>query len=165
VVRHTSFSASILQAGLLLPDGRTVELFDVHPRRPLYRNVGPVPVALDTRDRDEDVAVVAAAVASLEDPQSALVVGDLNGTWTEPGLEPLRRLLTDAHEVAGTGPGFTWRPHLVETLGIGVLRIDHVLTGGSLRPIGTTLDCEATGDHCRLLVRLAAPLTAAPSSS
>ncbi len=164
VVRHTTFQASILQAGLLLPDGTTVELFDVHPRRPQYRNVGPVPVALDTRDRDEDVAEVAEAVSSLDDPLSALVVGDLNGTWTEPGREPLRQLTVDAHEVAGTGPGFTWRPHLVEALGIGVLRIDHVLTGGSLRPLDTSLDCQATGDHCRLLVRLVFEEHAEPSS-
>ena len=71
--------------------------------------------------------------------------GDLNGTWTEPGLEPLRRLTEDAHEVAGTGPGFTWRPDPLEFLPFGILRIDHVLTGGWLRPLDTSLDCPATG--------------------
>jgi endonuclease/exonuclease/phosphatase (EEP) superfamily protein YafD len=130
-------------------------VFDVHPRRPLYRDVGPIPVALDTHDRDEDVAVVAEEVASLADPHSALVVGDLNGVWTEPGLGPLRGLTEDAHEVAGTGPGFTWRPGSLEFLGFSVLRIDHVLTGGWLRATDTSLDCKAVGDHCRLLVHLA----------
>jgi endonuclease/exonuclease/phosphatase (EEP) superfamily protein YafD len=156
VVRDDDFTASILHAGLLLRDGRTVELFDVHARRPLYRTVGPIPIALDTKDRDEDVAVVAAALAGLDDPGSALVAGDLNGAWTEPGLAPLRGLAQDAHELVGIGPGFTWRPGPLEALGIGVLRIDHVLTGGWLRPLDTSLDCPAAGDHCRLVVHLAA---------
>ncbi len=155
VVRDTTFSSSILQAGLLLRDGRTVELFDVHPRRPDYRNAGPVPIALDTHVRDADVREIASALAGLDDPRSALVMGDLNGVWTEPGLEPLRELTQDAHEVAGIGPGFTWRPDGLEFLGVGVLRIDHVLTGGWLRPVDTSLDCRTVGDHCRLLVRLA----------
>jgi vancomycin resistance protein VanJ len=155
VVRDDDFTASVLHAGLLVRDGRTVELFDVHARRPLYRDIGPIPVALDTKDRDEDVAVIAAALVGLDDPQSALVMGDLNGTWTEPGLAPLRGLTQDAHELVGVGPGFTWRPGPLEALGIGVLRIDHVLTGGWLRPVDSSLDCAATGDHCRLLVTLA----------
>src|SRR3954469_18259988 len=122
VVRSDDAGPRILRAGLLLPDGRTVEMFDVHPRRPLYRNVGPVPIALDTRDRDDDVEAVATAVASLKDPNAALVVGDLNGNWTEPRLGPLRKLTADAHEEAGSGPGFTWRPDPLEFLGFGVLR-------------------------------------------
>ena len=164
VVRDDAFTASILHAGLLLRDGRMVEVFDVHPRRPLYRTVGPVPVAVDTRDRDEDVAQVAAAIAALDDPRSALVVGDLNGVWTEPGLEPLRRQAVDVHEVAGLGPGFTWRPDWLEFLGVGVLRIDHVLTGGWLRPIAASLDCPANGDHCRLLVDLGVEAGTPPAS-
>lgn len=144
----------ILHAGLLLPDGRTVELLDVHPTRPLYRNVGPIAFALNTRARDADVAAVRAAVDALEDPAAALVVGDLNGTSQEPGLESLRRGLIDAHEAVGIGPGFTWRPDALEPLGFGVLRIDHVLTGSMLRPVRTAVDCSAVGDHCRLLVTL-----------
>ena len=155
VTTDDDFTASVLHARLLLRDGRTIELFDVHPRRPLYRNVGPIPIALNTKDRDDDVKVVAAAVAALKEPASALVMGDLNGVWTEPGLSPLRSLVQDAHEIAGFGPGFTWRPDEFESLGVGVLRIDHVLTGGWLRPLATQLNCKAVGDHCRLLVDLA----------
>jgi endonuclease/exonuclease/phosphatase (EEP) superfamily protein YafD len=146
----------MLQAGLLLPDGRTAEVLDVHPRRPLYRTVGPLPVALNARARDEDVAAIREAVDTLDDPASALVVGDLNGTSQEPGLASLRQGLVDAHEAAGVGPGFTWRPDAVEMLGIGVLRIDHVLSGAWLRPVDTHVDCSVVGDHCRLLVSLEA---------
>jgi endonuclease/exonuclease/phosphatase (EEP) superfamily protein YafD len=164
LIKRDSPFPTILQAGLLLRDGRTVELLDVHARRPLYRTVGPVPIALDTVDRDHDIRVIADAVAALQDPRSALVAGDLNGTWTEPGLEPLRALVADAHEVAGTGLGFTWRPERLEFMGVGTLRIDHVLTGALLRPVDTSLDCSVTGDHCRFLVRLAVePATKPPS--
>jgi endonuclease/exonuclease/phosphatase (EEP) superfamily protein YafD len=147
-------SARMLQAGLVLPGGRTVELLDVHPRRPLYRTLGPLPVALNTRARDEDVAAIRETLDALDDPASALVAGDLNGTSQEPGLASLRQGLVDAHEAVGIGPGFTWRPDAVEPLGIGVLRIDHVLTGSWLTPLATDVDCSAVGDHCRLVVRL-----------
>ena len=155
VVSDTDAGPTIQRAGLLLPDGRTVEVFNVHPRRPLYRTIGPIPVALDTRDRDEDILALEAALATLSSTDPPLVIGDLNGTSSEPGLDPLQVSLADAHEDVGTGPGFTWRPELLETRGIGVLRIDHVMTGGWLRPITSDVDCEATGDHCRLLVTLA----------
>jgi vancomycin resistance protein VanJ len=152
--RDGGTTGRILPAGLLLPDGRTAELLNVHPRRPLYRTVGPLPVALNTRARDEDVAAIREAVDALDDPTSALVVGDLNGTSQEPGLASLRQGLVDAHEAAGIGPGFTWRPDGVEALGIGVLRIDHVLSGAWLRPADTEVDCSVVGDHCRLVVGL-----------
>jgi endonuclease/exonuclease/phosphatase (EEP) superfamily protein YafD len=154
VSRDQAPAVPILRAGLLLPDGRTAEVLDVHPTRPLYRTIGPIPVALNTKDRDEDVLEVRAAVDALEDPATALVVGDLNGTWSEPGLAPLHEGLTNAHEAAGTGPGFTWRLDQLEAFGFGVLRIDHVLTGAWLRPVATDVNCEAVGDHCRLLVTL-----------
>jgi len=155
VVSDAGPRPTIQQAGLLLPDGRTVELFNVHPRRPLYRTIGPIPIALDTRDRDEDLLAIEAALGTLSGTGPALVIGDLNATSSEPGMDPLEVSYADAHENAGTGPGFTWRPEAAEALGIGVLRIDHVMTGGWLRPIDTSTDCEATGDHCRLLVTLA----------
>lgn len=141
-------------AGWILPGGRTVEVLNVHPRRPLYRTVGPVPVALNTKDRDEDILAIRATIDSIGSTDRTLVVGDLNGSSTEPGLAPLRDVLSDAHESAGRGPGFTWRPEALEPFGFGVLRIDHVLSGSWLRPVETSVDCEATGDHCRLLVTL-----------
>jgi endonuclease/exonuclease/phosphatase (EEP) superfamily protein YafD len=152
--RDGGTTGRILPAGLLLPDGRTVELLDVHPRRPLYRTVGPLPVSLNTHARDDDVAAIRESLDALDDPASALVVGDLNGTSQEPGLASLRQGLVDAHEAAGIGPGFTWRPDGVEPLGVGVLRIDHVLSGAWLRPVETRVDCSVVGDHCRLLVSL-----------
>jgi vancomycin resistance protein VanJ len=154
VHRDGSTPGRILRAGVRLPDGRTIEVLDVHPHRPLYRSIGPIPVSLNARDRDQGVAAIRAAVDALDDPAAALVIGDLNGTSSEPGLETLDRGLTDAHEAAGTGPGFTWRPDALEPLGVAVLRIDHVMSGAWLRPVATSIDCSAIGDHCRLTVTL-----------
>ena len=86
-------------------------------------------MSLDARSRDLDVAEIADLVAGLDPPEAALVAGDLNGTSSEPGLDVLRPHLVDAHEAVGSGPGFTWRPAQLEGLDIGVIRIDHVLTG------------------------------------
>jgi endonuclease/exonuclease/phosphatase (EEP) superfamily protein YafD len=154
LVRATDAGSRTLGAGLLLADGRTIEILNVHPPRPLYDLWGPLPVSLDTRARDEGVARIAALVAALDDPDAALVVGDLNGTSSEVGLRVLQPGLANAHEVTGTGPGFTWRPDQLETLDTGVLRIDHVLAGAWLTPVASDVDCTQAGDHCRLTVML-----------
>ena len=143
----------ILRAGLLLDDGRTVEVLDVHPYPPGLSLVWRLPVGLDARRRDEDLSVIAAIAGAAPLP-GALVAGDLNTAPTEPGFAVLANLLTDAHAAVGTGPGFTWRPSSLEGLGVGALRIDHVMTGLWLTPVATSVDCSLPGDHCRLLVTL-----------
>jgi endonuclease/exonuclease/phosphatase (EEP) superfamily protein YafD len=143
----------ILRAGLLLDDGRTIAVMDVHPYPPGVALAGRLPVGLDTRRRDEDLSVIAAR-ADAAPLAAALVIGDLNATPTEAGFGIPDRWLTDAHEAVGSGPGFTWRPGALEGLGVGLLRIDHVLTGPWLTPLATSVDCSLPGDHCRLLVTL-----------
>jgi endonuclease/exonuclease/phosphatase (EEP) superfamily protein YafD len=149
----------ILRAGLLLADGRAIQVMNVHPYPPGIRLVSRLPVGLDTRRRDEDLGVIGARAASTDAGPAALLVGDLNAAPTESGYVELWDGLTDAHEAVGTGPGFTWRPSLLEDLGLGLLRIDHVMTGSWLTPVATSVDCSLPGDHCRLLVtlRLAPP--------
>ena len=88
------------------------------------------------------------------DPASSVVVGDFNAATTEPGFRAFDGLL-DAHAEAGVGPGFTWRPSSLEGLGLGFLRIDHVLTGAALRPTADRRGLpRLAGDHCRLYVTL-----------
>ncbi len=143
----------ILRAGLQLPDGRTIEVLNVHPYPPGISLVRRFPVGLDTRRLDEDLAMVASRADGV--PVGAvLVVGDLNTTPTEPGFAALTQGLTDAHASVGTGPGFTWRPSSLEGLGVGFLRLDHVLAGSMLTPVAAVTDCSIPGDHCRLLVTL-----------
>ena len=153
IVRGSEREPLILRAGLLLDDGRTIEVLDVHPYPPGVSTVWRLPIGLDTRRRDEDLSVIAARADAAPLP-AALVAGDLNTAPTEAGIAVLTRGLTDAHEAVGTGPGFTWRPSSLEGLGVGLLRIDHVLTGSWLTPVATSMDCSLPGDHCRLLVTL-----------
>jgi endonuclease/exonuclease/phosphatase (EEP) superfamily protein YafD len=159
VVGTSSTDPPILRAGLLLADGRSIAVLDVHPIAPVFSVLGGIPVGLDTRRRDAELTAIRGAVAALPDPGAALVLGDLNTTPFEPGFgtltggDPLSAL-TDAHEAAGTGPGFTWRPTPLERFGIGLLRIDHVLTGARLHATAVREDCSLAGDHCRLLVTL-----------
>lgn len=152
LVRGRESAPPVLRAGWLLDNGTIVDVLDVHPRPPDVDWLGPFPVGLDTRARDTALGAIADRVAAVQDPGLALVVGDLNATQGEPGLAPLVSMLRDAHAAAGTGPGFTWRPRLLEGLGIGVIRIDHVLAGSRLQPAATAVDCSLPGDHCRLVV-------------
>ncbi len=146
----------VLHAGMLTPDGRRVDVLDVHPFPPSITRLGGLPAGLDTRRRDADLAAIRSMIDGLADPSSALVVGDLNTSPFEAGYGTLvGRGLVDAHEAAGTGPGFTWRPSSLEGLGAGFLRIDHVISGAALRPISTSVDCSIAGDHCRLFATLA----------
>ena len=157
VVGSYSVGPPVLRAGLLLPDGRSVQVLDAHPIAPEVTHLGGVPVGLDTRQRDTELRAIRDTVAAMPDPGAALVLGDLNLTPFEPGYGILTAgspgpTLTDAHEAVGTGTGFTWRPTSLEGLKIGLLRIDHVLSGAWLRPIAVREDCALPGDHCRLLV-------------
>ena len=153
IVRGSEREPLILRAGMLLEDGRTIEVLDVHPYPPGMSVVWRLPTGLDTRRRDEDLSVIAARADGAPLP-AALVVGDLNTAPAEAGFATLTHGLKDAHETVGTGPGFTWRPSSLEGLGIGLLRIDHVLTGSWLTPVAVAQDCSLPGDHCRLLVTL-----------
>ena len=145
----------VLRAELLLPDGSRVEVLNAHPYPPdVTRAFDVVPVGLDTRGRDEDLAAIAATVGKADDPARVLVVGDLNTTPFEPGFGTISAGLTDAHAAVGTGTGFTWRPAPLELLNVGMLRIDHVLTGDAWQPMAVSEDCSLPGDHCRLSVTL-----------
>lgn len=154
LVRGSERDPLILRAGLLLPDDTVVEVFNVHPYPPGIRTVARIPVSLDTRRRDEELGVIGARVEALDEPASALVVGDLNTAATEPAFGALTSGLTDAHAAAASGPGFTWRPSSLEGLDVGLLRIDHVLAGSLLAPTAAAVDCSLPGDHCRLVVTL-----------
>jgi endonuclease/exonuclease/phosphatase (EEP) superfamily protein YafD len=163
LARGSSTGPMLQHAGLLLADGRVVDILNTHPYPPGFRLMGGVlPVSLDTRRRDEDLARLAKAVEALDSRAAAIVVGDLNAAPTEPGFDVLTAVLTDAHAAVGIGPGFTWRPAPLESAGLGFLRIDHVLAGAVLRPLASAVDCTAEGDHCRLLVTLR--VEAAPAS-
>jgi endonuclease/exonuclease/phosphatase (EEP) superfamily protein YafD len=138
----------------VLVGGETVRMLVVHPFHPVITRVAGLPLALDARTRDADLRRVWLAVGRAPEPELVIVAGDLNTSPFEPGFAIVADELRDAHEEAGVGPGFTWRPSRLETLGVGFLRIDHVLSGARWRPIAATEDCSLPGDHCRLLATL-----------
>ena len=141
-----------LTAGVLLPDGGRLDVGNVHPLPPeITRLLGMVPVGIDARQRDLDLGYVRDALErSADDPARIVLGGDLNTTPFEPGFGIASKGMHDVHADVATGTGFTWRPRFIETLGRGLLRIDHVLAGAALTPVSVTEDCSLPGDHCRV---------------
>ena len=154
VIGSYSTGPVVLRAGLLLPDGRRLELFDVHPYPPSISRIAIVPVGLETRRRDQDLERIRRMVDERSDGSTAIVIGDLNATPFEAGFAILADGLRDAHAEAGSGAGFTWRPSSLEVLRVGLLRMDVVLSGEGLRPVAAGEECSMAGDHCRLYVDL-----------
>jgi endonuclease/exonuclease/phosphatase family metal-dependent hydrolase len=144
----------LLTATALLDDGSRLAIVDAHPLPPRMSEVAGIPWAIDSRLRDVQLEGVRAAVDRAPDAARVILVGDLNVTPFEPGYGIVATDLEDAHASVGSGTGFTWRPHLLEGLHLGLLRIDHVLTGAAVTPVTSAVDCSLTGDHCRLTVVL-----------
>lgn len=145
----------LLTAGLLLDDGSRLAIVNAHPFPPRIETAfGWLPWGIDARQRDQELDAVRDAVDAVEDQARVLLVGDLNATPFEGGFATVADGLADAHATVGVATGFTWRPSLLEGVGLGLLRIDHVLTGAAVTPVASTVDCSLPGDHCRLTVTL-----------
>ncbi|WP_436774016.1 endonuclease/exonuclease/phosphatase family protein [Yinghuangia sp. YIM S09857] len=82
---------------------------------------GPGGFGVDSRD--DTVRRLADAVDA-DKAENIVLMGDLNGTVDDRGLEPLTDGLTDAQEAAGGGFGFTWPSSLP------MAAIDHVMVRG-----------------------------------
>jgi vancomycin resistance protein VanJ len=129
-----------------------------HPLPGSIGGLGGLPVSFDGTTRDAATGPVRDRIDTfLAHGEAGLVLGDYNVTPTEPGYRRLAEGLRDAHAEAGTGTGWTWRPHRLAGLGIGLLRIDYIMTSPELEPIGTELRCGVPGDHCLLIGRIALP--------
>jgi endonuclease/exonuclease/phosphatase family metal-dependent hydrolase len=142
-----------------LPQGLTV--ISAHPLPPRYvlaATMPPIPIGYEPDDRDEALASLRRRTDQvLEAGQPLILLGDFNVAPTEVAYGELSRGLVDAHLETGLGPGFTWRPRQVEAIPAGMLRIDYVLAGGGLRPLGSSTDCSHPGDHCIVSARLLLP--------
>jgi endonuclease/exonuclease/phosphatase family metal-dependent hydrolase len=130
-------------------EGRIV-VHTAHPYPSVIQTITPlrIPVGYDPTERDAVIERVRERVAAdLDADVPVVLLGDFNVAPTEPGFDVLTRGLVDAHRAVGNGPGWTWRPSRLEGLGIGVLRIDYVLTSG-FQPLSIETDCRNAGDHC-----------------
>ena len=144
-----------LEAHVRLPD-REIVVIDAHPFRADLEVAGGLPVGMDPTERDRALLLLRERVAELEAAGSeVLLMGDFNTAPTEPAFDALAAGLHDVHRDVGWGPGWTWRPSGLEFLGIGLLRIDRVLSTPGLTPVGTNVVCPRAGDHCLLEAALA----------
>jgi vancomycin resistance protein VanJ len=148
--------APIVQTMIVSAGGRDVRLINVHPERGQLRRVFlGVPTVFDPDDRSEDLEEIRALVdASLTAGETLIVGGDFNTTPPESAYARLTEDLRDVHAEIGQGTGWTWRPSRLEVLGIGLIRLDMVLVGPGVEPVGIDVTCPSAGDHCPVTARL-----------
>lgn len=135
-----------------LPGG-PIRVLNVHPL-PARIPRGPfgLPIGFDPTVRDSALGRIADDIdEDIKADEPVLVLGDINTAPTEPAFARFTAGLGDAHADVGVGPGWTYRPDLFEPLGIGMIRIDVVLTGPGLRPIAESTRCPPAGDHCAVI--------------
>jgi endonuclease/exonuclease/phosphatase family metal-dependent hydrolase len=134
--------------------GRPVILVNTHPIPPRTFDAGCARLSCyNTGPRDAQIADLRRFVDELRarsgDPM--LLAGDMNLTEREPAYTTLAMGLRDAHQLAGSGFGGSWRP---DGLGLpfGLLRIDYLLADSGLRPVSLHTDCAShSSDHCLLV--------------
>lgn len=146
---------SRLGAVVSLPRG-PIRVLNVHPL-PAGIPRGPlnVPIGFDPTTRDAALGRIRDDIdEDLTQHEPFLLFGDINTAPTEPEFGRFTAGLHDAHAEVGLGPGWSYRPDRFEPLGIGMIRIDVVLTGPGLRPVAETTRCPPAGDHCAVLVTL-----------
>jgi vancomycin resistance protein VanJ len=137
-----------LEARIALPEGVVVVL-NAHAYPVRFGPFAGLPISMDPTQKNARLQLIRDRVDELEasgDP--VLLIGDFNTAPTERAFGRLTAGLRDAHEEVGLGPGWTWRPARVAFLGIGLLRIDLILSTPNVVPVGTAIACPPTGDHC-----------------
>jgi endonuclease/exonuclease/phosphatase family metal-dependent hydrolase len=137
-----------IEARLRLPN-RELIVINAHPFPASMDLLGGIAVSIDPTSRNEQTTRLRARVAELESGGfDVLLIGDFNTAPTDLAFDRLTAGLHDAHAAVGWGPGWTWRPARFAPLGIGLLRIDLVLSTADLVPVGTSIVCPPAGDHC-----------------
>lgn len=163
----TDHAPPLIDALVTVPDGRQVRVLAVHAPPPQW-GVSPVSlVTYESGGRDSALQRLRARIEpDIGGTTPLLVLGDLNLTDREVAYEELTPGLIDAHHTVGTGMGNTWRPFTMEHLSVGLLRIDHVLTGNGLGPLWIAPDCTPVGsDHCLVVAGLELGTSDPPGSS
>jgi endonuclease/exonuclease/phosphatase family metal-dependent hydrolase len=154
----TSFLPPMVSATLTSPDGLDLDVLVVHAPPPAL-GLGPIGPRYDPTRRDAALVDYRKALdRSLALRRPVVLLGDLNLTDRELPYAELTAGLVDAHRVAGSGLGHTWRPLVVERLPFGMLRIDMVITSPDVVTLSSEPDCLPRGsDHCVLDVLAALP--------
>jgi endonuclease/exonuclease/phosphatase (EEP) superfamily protein YafD len=138
------------------PIGR-IRIANVHPLHDeIVRGAWGVPTDYPAAERRASLTAIREEFVETDAAIPTLVIGDINTGPTEPAFGWFTAGLRDAHAEVGAGPGWTYRPDALEPLGIGLLRIDVVLTGPGLRPVAESTVCPSLGDHCAVTASLVA---------
>lgn len=139
---------------LKLGGGRTLAVATAHPAPPATAEP-PCrrPLCYAPSLRDAQLRQIRAAVEPLLGRgEPLLLLGDFNVTEREPAYRELTAGLRDAHALVGRGLGLTWRPYALMGREWPVLRIDYLLSGPTVTPLHTAVDCRPRGsDHCAVL--------------
>ena len=146
VARAESTVPPYLRALVVLTWGERLVVYVIHPLPARIETVLGVPFALDTVQRDADLATIRAAIDwDLLAGRPVLVMGDMNTTTREPAFADFSKGLNDAR-YAEVSPGLTWRWDPLKSLPFGLLRIDYVLT--TMQPVDYSVRCTELSDHC-----------------
>jgi endonuclease/exonuclease/phosphatase (EEP) superfamily protein YafD len=147
----------LMWAKLDLGEGRVVTVVGAHPMSAYTIGDGcSLPICYSPAWRDRQIEAMRDAFISptLDSGDPLIVAGDFNITEREPAYADLSRGLTDAWKSVGTGFGTTWRPGFMMGQQLGLLRIDYLFAGPTVRPLGISVDCTPHGsDHCRVMGR------------
>ncbi len=147
-----------LEAAIATPSG-SIRVVILHPpHADISLGFGLVPTGYDTAPRNAALDRARKTIdVAMAGGQPVLVLGDINTAPTEPAFDRFTTGLVDAHRTVGQGPGWTYRSTRFNVLGIGLLRIDVILTGPGLRPVSTGTRCPPVGDHCAVVATLTIP--------
>ena len=158
--RRTRLDPIVQEATLDLGGGRRLAIVHAHPFHAEIATLGAsrLPVGLDVATRNADLVAIRRLVdKGIAAGLPTILVGDLNTASSEPAFGRLVNGLRDVHGEVGEGTGWTWRPIRLEFLGLGVLRIDHLIGSPDVIPIGIGETCPNVGDHCLVHAGLAIP--------
>jgi len=161
ILDHSFRVAPILQQATIdLGGGRRLAVVNAHPFHAEMEQIGSAgpPVGLDSTQRNADLVTIRGRIGDLiDDGLPVLLLGDLNTAASEPAFDRFVRGLRDVHAEVGEGTGWTWRPRSFEFLGIGLVRIDHVVVSPDIDPVTIGVTCPPVGDHCLVQAELALP--------
>jgi endonuclease/exonuclease/phosphatase (EEP) superfamily protein YafD len=149
----------IQETTLDLGGGREVAIVHAHPEHSELELLPGLrlPIGMDPSNRNRELALIRSRVDAARADHPTILVGDLNTAPTEPAFDRLVSGLLDVQQEVGEGPGWTWRPSRLESLGVGLLAIDHVIVTPDIQPLAIGSACPPVGDHCMVTTQIAIP--------
>jgi vancomycin resistance protein VanJ len=150
----------VQEATIQLGSGGRLAIVNAHPFHAEFDTIASteVPMGIDPSRRNADLLAIRSRIDALITTRLPVVMlGDLNTAASEPAFDRFVTGLRDVHRDVGIGPGWTWRPIRLEFLGVGLVRIDHVVVSPDITPETIGVRCPPVGDHCVVRAGIAVP--------